>query len=239
MPFGLVKRNGVRFPASVAIPRRTSTKATVEQQLDATSPMNRIEELREDKRMTRKELAEAIGVTPQTIGRLEKGDMQLTAAYLNDIARALECSPGDLLVSVLPASMQNEVEVASVPVGLPSMADLLGHRSIRAYLVLADTLAAIGIRAGAMIWADETEAAIKARVAGDALLIRLQTPGILILRQFLPPALLTTNRFGPTNTSFKIDDRTIKSSIIGVILRPRNEQHITSAGSAGSPPDST
>lgn len=181
--------------------------------------MNRIEEVREDRGVSRRELAEKLGVTPQTIGRLEKGEMQLTATYLNQIAEALECSPGDLLVSGAPITGQNDVEPASDPDGLPPLADLLGQRGIRAYRVLADTLAAIGIRTGSLIWVDETEAAIKARVAGDALIVRLVTPGTLILRQYLPPALVTTNRFGPNNTSMKLDDRTIRSSIVGVVLR--------------------
>lgn len=83
--------------------------------------MNRIEEIREDRGMSRRELASRIGVSPQTIGRLESGEMQLTGKYLSAIAEALECAPGDLMVSGIPVSTVSEVEPASDPEGLPAI----------------------------------------------------------------------------------------------------------------------
>lgn len=195
--------------------------------------MNRIEELREARGITRRELAERIGVTTQTIGRLESGEMQLRQKYIDDIARALECAPGDLLVSPVATSAASDAEPADAPDGLPSIADTVGHRGLRLYKVLADSLADMGVRTGSLIWVDETPAAIAARKAGDVLLVRLITPGVLLLRQFLPPALLTTNMFGPSNTSLKLNDRTIKSTIVGVVLLPRREGSATSV--SGSP----
>lgn len=194
--------------------------------------MNRIEELREARGLTRRELADRIGVTVQTIGRLETGEMQLRQHYIDAIARAMECAPGDLLVSPIATSGQSEVEPADDPDGLPSIAETIGHRGLRLYRVLAESLADIGVRAGALIWVDETESAISARKAGDVLLVRLLTPGILILRQFLPPNLLTTNAFGPSNSTLKLDDRTIKSAIVGVLLLPRRDGSGLPKGSA-------
>lgn len=59
--------------------------------------------------------------------------MQLTADYLSRIARALECSPGDLMVSGIAMAETSEVEPASDPEGLPSLSDVLGQRGIKAY----------------------------------------------------------------------------------------------------------
>jgi hypothetical protein len=82
---------------------------------------------------------------------------------------------------------------------------------------LTEVLAETGLRAGHHILVDETEDAIAERRAGDTLLIRVTAPNILILRQFVPPALLTTNRFGPHNTTLKLLDRTVRPAIVGVM----------------------
>lgn len=86
--------------------------------------MNRIAELRESAGLSRIELAEMLGVTPQQIGYLEKGQRKLTVPWMNKIAKALKCDPADLLAPVkrapLPATTRElkigQVDYIRVPV---------------------------------------------------------------------------------------------------------------------------
>ena len=50
------------------------------------------------RKMNRKDLADATGIRPATIGMLWKGKTQrLDIDHLNALCRVLECQPGDLL----------------------------------------------------------------------------------------------------------------------------------------------
>ena len=61
------------------------------------NPPNRIRELRKAKGLTQGELADAIGVKQNLIGRYETGDRELSLPRLRQIARALGTDVGDLL----------------------------------------------------------------------------------------------------------------------------------------------
>ena len=58
---------------------------------------NRIRELREARALTQAGLAQLAATTPQQIGRLEEGKRRLTVEWLIRLARALGCSPADLI----------------------------------------------------------------------------------------------------------------------------------------------
>lgn len=58
---------------------------------------NRIKELRESRDLTQQQLADLVGSTKQQIGRLEKSQRQLTEAWMQRLARALQCHPAELL----------------------------------------------------------------------------------------------------------------------------------------------
>ena len=59
---------------------------------------NRIKEIRKEKGITQKELAEKLGVTPQAVSQCEKNDvMKFKHSTLVNIAEALECSVDDLV----------------------------------------------------------------------------------------------------------------------------------------------
>jgi transcriptional regulator with XRE-family HTH domain len=60
---------------------------------------NRIWELRRSMRVTAQQLADAIGTTPQHIGRLEKGTRPLTVEWMQKIAGVLGVEPAALLTS--------------------------------------------------------------------------------------------------------------------------------------------
>jgi len=58
---------------------------------------NRVAELRERKGVTQSELARRLGVRQSTISRMESSKANLTIGSLRKIARALQCSVGDLI----------------------------------------------------------------------------------------------------------------------------------------------
>jgi phage repressor protein C with HTH and peptisase S24 domain len=71
-------------------------------------PENRIEALRRARKMSMAQLGAAIGATASTVSKIEKGQMALTAAYAQRIAKAFE-----LPVAALLADQADEAEEPS------------------------------------------------------------------------------------------------------------------------------
>lgn len=63
----------------------------------------RIQRLRAERGMTQRELAEAIGVEPESVSRAETGNISLSLTNLAEIARVLGLSLGDLVDCARPA----------------------------------------------------------------------------------------------------------------------------------------
>lgn len=59
--------------------------------------MNRVKQLRRDKRMTQDDLSKASGVSRITIARIEKTGKLATLRVARAIAKALDCNVEDLL----------------------------------------------------------------------------------------------------------------------------------------------
>jgi SOS-response transcriptional repressor LexA len=59
--------------------------------------MNRIRELRNERQWSAEKLAEMLGTTAPTIYRLETGSRQLTLPWINRLAEAFECDPGEII----------------------------------------------------------------------------------------------------------------------------------------------
>ena len=57
----------------------------------------RIRRRREELRLSQAEIARRVGTTPQAISLWELGERRIRAEFLERLARALECSPRDLL----------------------------------------------------------------------------------------------------------------------------------------------
>lgn len=74
-----------------------------------SSPRHFIRAWRMHRKMTQDALAEKIGVTSGAISQLENGLINYTQPTLEAIARALECSPADLLYGP-PAKTEDEAE---------------------------------------------------------------------------------------------------------------------------------
>jgi transcriptional regulator with XRE-family HTH domain len=58
---------------------------------------NRIREIREAKGLSQPQLAEKVGTSQPQMDRLEKGQRRLTQEWMQRIAKALKCEPGDLI----------------------------------------------------------------------------------------------------------------------------------------------
>lgn len=205
-------RPDISFHRSRAICVKTRQKRFVLGHIN----MNRIREFREERRLSRRELGTLIGASYKTVERLEASGAAVNTKWLAKLAEVFDCSMADLLVGGITDETEADAVVATPGNGTPRVSAAALKRG-RLYKVLTDVLADTGLRAGHHILVDETEEAIANRSAGDTLLLRVEAPPILILRQFLPPSLLVTNRFGPGNTTLKLHDRSVRVTIVGVV----------------------
>ncbi len=176
--------------------------------------MNRIEEMRERAGISRADLAEKISADVSSISKIENGKMRLNQKWLERLSEAIGCTIADLLVSGMP----NVSDVA--PVATPPRRS---SRGLADYIVGSQVLLEAGIEAGSTITVDRTPDAIASRRPGDVLLVRVDasstdpSAGRLLLRQFMPPALLTTNRNGPFNTTLSLNDRSVPLVVVGIL----------------------
>ncbi len=58
---------------------------------------NRIRQIREDRGLSQQELADRVGTSNQQISLLERGERQLTANWMERLAKGLDVNPADLL----------------------------------------------------------------------------------------------------------------------------------------------
>ena len=69
--------------------------------------------IRESRGMSQAQLAEATGLTQSSISRIERGGRELTLSNMRSIARALNCSVGDLLGESRPRRRQRRTGAPS------------------------------------------------------------------------------------------------------------------------------
>lgn len=181
--------------------------------------MNRIAELRQLKGWTQKQLAERVGVHEMTILRLEKGSTQLTVAWMQKLANAFGCSAADLLDIATLAETDDDVAAPDLG-ALGALAAAIARRGLSTYKVTGGSVTSAGLRAGDMIAVDTSKDAIAAIKTGDIVLVELSTHQrpTLVLRQFLEPGLLVTNREG-NNLAVSLNDLTLKPKVVGLVIR--------------------
>jgi len=183
----------------------------------AASLMNRIAELRRLKGWSQEELGGRVGAHKMTIHRLENGHTELTVTWMNKLARAFGCSAADLLDFAAMADTDDDVELASLE-GFGPVAAAIAKKGLKAYTVKGGALALIGIKPGSLITVDESSEAVAGVRTGDAVLVKMTgAKTVLVLRQYLAPSLLTTNREGG-NLAVSLSDPALKPAIVGVIL---------------------
>ena len=115
--------------------------------MDTTAVGERIQIAREERCMTQRELAEAVGCTPQHISAIERGVKSPTLETFVAIAAALRVPPDVLLQDVLPdwwANWEKEIDRILAPL-LPHTRAYI-KRQILEHHQLEETCARMGQR---------------------------------------------------------------------------------------------
>jgi len=178
--------------------------------------MNRIREIREAAGLSVDEVAERAGTSGTQIRRLETGTRRLTVDWMQRLAEALECSPADLIATALIAGAENEVEPADMHIG--SLATAIARKGLKLYRVTGGAVTEAGIQPGDLVAVDENPSVIAAVQTGDIVLVKISAPPMLVLRQYMRPGLIITNRLG-ANIAIRLDDRSVHLSVVGVLVR--------------------
>jgi transcriptional regulator with XRE-family HTH domain len=191
--------------------------------------MNRIAEWRKRRDLTQAQLAELVSertgaqTAQSTIQRLETGRTELTVEWLMLLANILEVSPLDLLGIAVIAQLQNEVEAQRLSLDT-SIVAALAQKGLATYTVTSGSLTNLGFKPGMSVVVDTTDQAKQdiqtgAIVIAEVAVRETPTQRGLVMRQFIAPSLLTTNRPG-RNASFSLEDADLQVRIVGVVLPP-------------------
>jgi transcriptional regulator with XRE-family HTH domain len=183
------------------------------------TPSNRIREAREHLGLTQAELGERIGLSDQQVARYEKNEARLTIQMIRRFAIALETTPAELVVGMpVMQGVASDVERAEVE-GLPALSAAIATRGLRVYRVLQSSVTDTGITVGQIVTVDESDGAKQAVQTGDVVLAGFLGSPILLLRQYVAPATLITAMPGPNNSILRLDDRSTRAIIVGVVIR--------------------
>jgi transcriptional regulator with XRE-family HTH domain len=156
-------------------------------------PATRIRVIRKQQGLTLKQIAYAIGTTPQTAQRLETGNMTVSMEWLEKIARALDVPIADLLVERTQISPE-DVAIEMTRAELMRARTNPRERSVLAFMEATGQYAAMLIegQAGVRPWQDVTKAA--ATAAACAIRIALDgEPGRVAVA---PPVLVSSREVG-------------------------------------------
>jgi transcriptional regulator with XRE-family HTH domain len=103
---------------------------------------NRIKEIRKEKGIAQKELAEKLGVTPQAVSQFEKSDsLKFNYSTLQSLAAALECSVEDIVGPEVKVQLKivmgsNEERLFSYILMNSAKLNRMGHDALANYLEL-------------------------------------------------------------------------------------------------------
>jgi len=186
--------------------------------------MNRIRFWREKRGLSQAALAERIGMTQANLSRLEKGDHKLTVELMLKLSHALDVEPVDLLPLAIVAGLANDVACDEIEAP-HHVAAVLRQRQMRSFKVCTNAVESRGIKRGDSVVVDARPEAVDAIRDRDLVIAEVRDrgkpngPSFLVLREFVAPALLTTNRPGQ-NHIFRLDDDSLDVRIIGVVILP-------------------
>jgi transcriptional regulator with XRE-family HTH domain len=181
----------------------------------ADTAMNRIREIREAAGLTQEQLAERVGTSGNHIWRLESGRSRLTQSWMTRLAEALACSPADLIANVVAAEVGSDVEIIDHSDPVVRAIATLG---LRAYRVIQRSVINVGVAPGDIITVDESEGAVTSPKIGDVVLVEIGPDRNKVLRQFIPPSMLVTNR-GGANLAIDLNDPSVNPEIVGLVIR--------------------
>lgn len=178
--------------------------------------------------MTATELAAKVGTTQATISRLENGERQLKAEMLVRIANALQVNAADLLEAASIADTTDDVEPHTPNISA-AVSRALAAKRLAFYRVVTDALLQTGLEPGAIVLVDTSMTDFARCSTGDILVAKLKAktgsePSRVVLRQFLAPSVLTTNRPG-TITAFNLINDTFDVEIVGAVVSDDGTSH--------------
>lgn len=185
--------------------------------------MNRIRELRKEKRLSTYDLANMVGTTQPTIHRLETGKRKLTVDWMRRIADALGVAPEDLIAPTLLQKTGDDVSPHTPDDALLKHA--LQGSTRQLWLINEPVLDYVGINPGDVYVGDVSRRRLSDLRTGDICVIQvydvrdLQEPRTL-LRQFIEPSLFITNSSQANEKP--LDSRRIDVTVLGVLLPQTN-----------------
>ena len=173
--------------------------------------------------MSEQALADLVQTSREQIGRLERGERQLTQKWMARIAEALNVRPSDLLHTEAMAELADEVEPVDAESLEPHIRPLLS-RGLNFYRVVSNQVPLVWTaQPGEVIPVDCSERAISGIKTGDLALIDLRDPNyprtlpFLAVRQHHAPGLFFTNRPG-RNTIITLPTDDLAARVIGVMI---------------------
>ena len=110
----------------------------------------------------------------------------------------------------------DEVELADLAV--TGVSEAIALKGLRVYRTIGTSVENVGIHPGDIITVDESQDAIAGVNNADVVIAQMSDPPVLVLRQFLRPDLLVTNRVG-RNTAISVGDRSAAVTVRGVVIR--------------------
>jgi len=178
---------------------------------------NRIRELREAAGITLDELAKRSGYSKSQLSRLENEERRLNMDAMSAIGKALDVAPEELVAygSLLPKN--DEVTPDTVD-GAPDVLADLRRSGLKRYRVEADSAALLGYHPGHTITVDERPEAVQSVKSLDIVIARVVGTNVKVLRQFIAPDMLITQR-PSANMAVRLADRSAGLLILGVVMR--------------------
>ncbi len=82
----------------------------------AVTPGENLKAIRLARKLTLRQLADAVGSTPSQIARLQSGERRMTAEWMNRLGKALGCAPSDLLSGEIPPPLPDAKAIPEIDV---------------------------------------------------------------------------------------------------------------------------
>lgn len=148
--------------------------------------------------MSQSALAKLAGTSQPQIDRLEKGERRLTEDWMRRLAKHLDVRPMDLMAAPL---LQDFAEDATpyIAIADPKLHGMLEGRNLSYMQVQTDVLENLGLHPGDVRLFDFNASSVEQVGTGDVVIAQLYDRGDLleaktVMRQFVAPGLLITNR---------------------------------------------
>ena len=180
---------------------------------------NRIKQLRLERGMSLKELAEQIGVTDSQLSRAENGKRGLQAKKLENLARFFKVPVGEFM------SLENSATLADVAPYTPPKGSVLEKAftstTQKMFKVLTNGMSELAITEGDPIIVETKPIARTDLKMGEIIIAEVSDHragvSVLVLRQYIEPNLLVTNSCD--DNAMPIHIVKTRAKIIGRVLR--------------------